>query len=85
MTQFTLKPCPFCGGVAAMEEVDNGFHGSSFTVGCTADDEGHCMGYQSLTTFARRSDAAAAWNKRVVHDWKPWPEERGIVGQEFHD
>jgi hypothetical protein len=83
MTQFNLKPCPFCGGKAQMEEIDNLHDGVSFSVGCVADDEGACMGYQSLTCFSRRSEAAAAWNKRAVLDWKPWPadESEGILYQ----
>lgn len=57
-------PCPFCGGPAAIEEVgEDGGH-VRFTVGCTSD-ESDCMGYQSLTTFARRGEAIAAWNTRA--------------------
>jgi Restriction alleviation protein Lar len=75
-----LLPCPFCGGEAVMEEVENavGRTGSvCFSVGCNSHDEESCMGYQSLTTFSRRSDAAKAWNTRAVpadaaaRDWQP--------------
>lgn len=59
-----LKPCPFCGGPAEIEEVLSGIDGVRFSVGCTAD-EAHCMGYQSLTTFNFQSEAADAWNKRA--------------------
>ncbi len=63
-----LKSCPFCGAPASMEE----FGGHSnvklgavrFSVGCDSPDEVDCMGYQSLTTYPTRKDAAAAWNKR---------------------
>lgn len=68
MTKIVLKPCPFCGGPAAMEEVENGLRGVSFSVGCSARDEVACMGYQSLTTFARQSEAAEAWNRRAPAD-----------------
>lgn len=59
-----LRPCPFCGGDAAVEEIDRDGR-ASFSVGCTRDDDGACMGYQSLTTFALRSEAIAAWNRRT--------------------
>lgn len=62
-----LLPCPFCGAEATIEEVENavGRTGSvCFSVGCNSKDEDSCMGYQSLTTFSRRSEAIAAWNKR---------------------
>jgi len=52
-----------------MEEVEGGT-GARFTVGCVAD-ETDCMGYQSLTTFARRIEAAHAWNKRALVPWQP--------------
>lgn len=75
----TLKlilPCPFCGGRAAVEEVGNGPY-VRFSVGCTTDGDcdGICMGYQSLTTFDRRSEAIAAWNRRSDDEWaKKWHE-----------
>lgn len=62
-----ILPCPFCGGAATVEEVEEKStpNGVRFSVGC-ASDEADCMGYQSLTTFPRRSDAIVAWNKRKV-------------------
>lgn len=63
-----IKPCPFCGGPAEIEQTTGATsdHKSvGFSVGCTAD-EADCMGYQSLTTFARRSDAIDAWNRRAT-------------------
>jgi hypothetical protein len=62
-----ILPCPFCGGKAVIEEIENGvgLTGSvCFSVGCNSQDEEACMGYQSLTTFSRRSDAIKAWNRR---------------------
>lgn len=53
-------PCPFCGGGATFEHLENG----SWSIGC-ADLDGECMGYQSLQTFARKADAIAAWNRRA--------------------
>lgn len=64
VTGHEIFPCPFCGGVASVEAV-GGAVGVAFTVGCDTDAEGDCYGYQSLTTFARRSDAIAAWNRRT--------------------
>lgn len=61
-----LLPCPWCGGPASIEETPaSATEGVRFSVGCDDTDEAECMGYQSLTTFARRSEAAAAWNKRA--------------------
>lgn len=65
-----LLPCPFCGGAATLEEVENESVGiSSWTVGC--DELGgsiQCIGYLSTTTFARKIEAVNAWNMR---DGKP--------------
>lgn len=60
----TIKPCPFCGGVAVLEE-DVTVLGARFSVGCANAGEADCVGYQSLTTFGRRSDAVKAWNRRA--------------------
>ena len=58
-----LKPCPFCGGNASYEEFEG-----SWSVGCEDVDSNGikvvCIGFQSLTTFARKIDAATAWNRR---------------------
>lgn len=55
-----MKPCPFCGAPAMVEECRDG----RFSVGCTEPD-GECMGYISLNTFDRKTDAIHAWNKRA--------------------
>jgi hypothetical protein len=61
-----LKPCPFCGEAAAIEEIaapKDLSDAVTFSPGyCT---EG-CIGYQLTQTFARRSDATEAWNARAV-------------------
>jgi hypothetical protein len=61
-----LLPCPFCAGPAVMEEVPARSVGDSrWSVGCQDKDGGpECMGYQSLTTFSRKIEAANAWNTR---------------------
>jgi hypothetical protein len=57
-----LLPCPFCGGPAELEEIDSG----SWSVGCEEKvlSVHYCMGYQSLTSFATKREAIAAWNTR---------------------
>lgn len=68
MVMEPLKPCPFCGSEAILEEVEAGIGRTdavSFTVGCNSKEEESCMGYQSLQTFAMRGDAVKAWNKRA--------------------
>ena len=55
-----LLACPFCGGEAVMEEIENlGFWRKS--VGCKTEG---CQGYQSSTTFATHREATRAWNTR---------------------
>lgn len=71
-----ILPCPFCGGVAQIEEIPASpgkTDGVRFSVGCASDEDGACMGYQSLTTFNRRSEAITAWNKRApINDNAIW-------------
>jgi hypothetical protein len=55
-----LKACPFCGGDATFEHLEN----TRWSIGC-ADIDGECMGFQSLQTFPRKADAIAAWNRRT--------------------
>lgn len=54
-----LLPCPFCGGNASFEHLEN----TRWSIGC-ADIDGDCMGFQSLQTFSRKAEALAAWNRR---------------------
>lgn len=66
-SEFDLKRCPWCGGPADIEEI-GGKDGASasFSVGChDGDGESVCFGYQSLTSFARKSEAVRAWNTRA--------------------
>lgn len=65
-----LKPCPFCGGEADIEETSFMEH-ATFSVGCRSmEGPDECIGQQSLLTFARKSEAIAAWNRRA----SPIPE-----------
>lgn len=75
MSEYFLKPCPFCGGPAAFEEVDNKGY-VAWSVGCRADqidpDGDECIAQQFLMTFTRKTEAAQAWNKRTtIIDTKP--------------
>jgi Lar family restriction alleviation protein len=58
-----LKPCPFCGGDAECDTVP-GATGVQHFVSCA---ESKCVGfvYSPWITFARESDAIAAWNRRA--------------------
>lgn len=56
-----LKPCPFCGAPATMEEIE--FAGNiRKSAGCTTE---FCMGYQSSQTYSTHKEAIEAWNKRM--------------------
>lgn len=61
-----LLPCPFCGGSASFEEVDGVIQGSAWTVGCSDGGGSECIGFQPMTTFSRKSEAAKAWNTRAL-------------------
>lgn len=58
-----LKACPFCGGAAEYDDF-NGATGPQHFVSC---EERTCPGYhhEPYTTYARKADAARAWNKRA--------------------
>lgn len=73
MTTMELKPCPFCGALAAFEHLDDG----RWSIGCTNTMEAACMGYQSLTSFPRQCEAIEAWNRRAP---TPSPEGGEIAG-----
>lgn len=61
-----IKPCPFCGAPASVEECPSGVaNGVMLSVGCDSTMEADCMGYQSTTEFNTRKEAIAAWNKRA--------------------
>lgn len=66
-----LKPCPFCGGEAVFEMIEGRSRAEEirWSVGCNGDvpeDQPNCIGYQSMATYARKTDAAQAWNKRAA-------------------
>lgn len=63
-----LLPCPFCGGRAGFESAPAGhsvdLQSGVWSVGCM-NDKVDCHGYQMLATYARKSEAAKAWNTRM--------------------
>ena len=67
MTDFELKPCPWCGGSAYIRPAWHGDEG--FVVGCShesaADPDQCAISPQSLP-FVSAEAAAAAWNTRKV-------------------
>jgi len=58
-----LKPCPFCGNEAAVDEENLVGSGVSFFVGCNNTEECGC---QITMPFAMRRDAVTAWNYRAA-------------------
>lgn len=61
----SLLPCPFCGAPATLETIESKASPGDlrFSAGCNTED---CIGYQSVITFARRGEAATAWNRRTL-------------------
>lgn len=57
-----LKPCPFCGKPAGIEEIE-GALAVRKSAGCYTEG---CQGYQSMLTFATFKEAAEAWNRRAT-------------------
>jgi hypothetical protein len=78
--ELDLLPCPFCGGEASYEDIplDHDVDEHRWGVGCRAEE---CIGFQWMMTFARKRDAAAAWNKRPVQD-SPLSTGRGQTTHE---
>lgn len=55
----TLKPCPFCGGVARLREDCS--HSKAYFVGCPTED---CFG--ELHWGQSKTETVAAWNTRTA-------------------
>lgn len=55
-----LKPCPFCGGEATLEKLENGQR----SVGCIEASGQPCIGFQMLSSYPTDAEAIAAWNCR---------------------
>lgn len=67
-----LLPCPFCGAEAVIEEIPGGYVDCTFSVGCNSKEEVNCIGFQTLSNYNTKREAAEAWNKR-----DPTQYERG--------
>ena len=84
-TREALAPCPFCGGTAQTEHLEGKLGRWRWSVGCNdhkpeADDGGEpvaeCYGFQSMTSFATKAEAIAAWNRRALSARDERAEER---------
>lgn len=60
MTEPKLKPCPFCGGEAFLDDRADGCYGV-YSVFCR-----ECLA--SLKSYLKKEDAIESWNKRVVQN-----------------
>jgi Lar family restriction alleviation protein len=58
-----LKPCPFCGSEAAIQDGIPRLHGYGYGVGCSNPD---CIAYSGygMAAFEAEADAIGAWNRR---------------------
>ena len=56
-----LKPCPFCGGEAALKAVRHVPSGYEYTPTCTVKS---CAG-RIAKKWLRKQDAIEAWNRRA--------------------
>lgn len=54
-----LKPCPFCGGKAALKTMGNGYY-----VDCALEKE-FCAVIPSTWSYQTAEDAIEAWNARA--------------------
>lgn len=80
MTVNKLKPCPFCGIDAHVEQI-----GGRYTAGCVTLD---CMGYaRSGKLFNDQTKAIEAWNRREAYkeQAKARDEFMGVVYDELSD
>ena len=56
-----LEACPFCGGEATTEHLENG----SWSAGCIEAGGEPCIAFQMLSTYPTEGQAIAAWNRRT--------------------
>lgn len=65
MTNVDLKPCPFCGGAARVDHGEIPRTGVNvWKIGC-GNEEVDCIATEMVSSYSRRAEAAAAWNKRA--------------------
>lgn len=56
-----IKPCPFCGGKAESDTVEDG-DTKGFRVSCCNSD---CQVGPTTAVFPTKAEAVAAWNRRA--------------------
>lgn len=61
-----LLPCPFCGSDAGLEHDNIGMLPAWRVYCCDVKDDPCPMGYANTIGYARRVEAATAWNKRAI-------------------
>lgn len=73
MSEHKLKPCPFCGSPAKLEELGD-HHGPYFNLGCSNEK---CPANNMFYTWTEEEgsveDAVALWNRRAhAQTQPPW-------------
>lgn len=62
-----LKPCPFCGGKAQLDNIDNGNNGWWYSVVCSKP-MCRCGVFNTDYSYYNVKDATEAWNRRENND-----------------
>lgn len=64
MTNDALKPCPFCGGDADIDEFEGKLLETVFAASCNNDD---CpIGHKDHGSWPTKTDALNSWNTRAA-------------------
>lgn len=71
-----LRPCPFCGGEAKIQEYNGGFA----AVGCS---NGRCYMHPHAFGFASAEDAIQKWNRRAKRTCRYVRDHMGVAGNWF--
>lgn len=75
--ELKMRPCPFCGGEAVLEEHYITRYWSIFKVRCK-DDE--CLGYHVGRSVGSKDEAIKMWNTRAGSDARlVWNEQAGCL------
>ncbi len=66
MSDYTLKPCPFCGGQADIEDISNNEieDDEYYMICCKSCGASACFGDYSIT----KDGAIRKWNRKVEKD-----------------
>lgn len=66
MNEIELKPCPFCGGKADIDDVSFGQQEPEYTPFCTNPKcLAFYLGYQDDGLYETKAKAIKAWNRRA--------------------